>query len=614
VLPALVEYSFAPQIFDMRELIRTTGRILPVCLIILFGIQCRKSGISSPTQPPPVTEHGKTIIAGVVLDEQYKPLGGVEIKVGNLQSFTDGNGVFMMPDITVSADRSYVVCKKEGYFNSSQRLKTVDGGVTQYSLIMAKKQIVYNFAASAGINANVSNAKVSIPANSIVKQAGGDYSGTVNMVSRHINTEDVNFPSLMPGGDFAAINSANRSVELLSFGAIEVELQSNTGEALQLKTGKEATLSFPIAAGQLATAPATIPLWYFDEAAGIWREEGVATRQGNVYVGKVAHFSTHNVDKPAPLAVVRGTVRNCENQPMRGIPVRIGAEKVNTDANGQYEVTVTALEPIKGAVENFFETGGTTITKNIPPLNENEKRTVDFTMDCILTITGSINVCGGREEETPGLVTLKWTGGSSVAITDNAGKFSIYAPRNKQVALNAYGYDGIKSQEQIINTPDANKKDIGKIIICQKEEQGEVAFTLDGPGFTNQTITINDGGSAFVPEAVFYQSDNQTMLMKTGSAGYGFQSRFDGKSTGVAKEFDIALVYAKEVNGVTESWSMMPAPGKVTYTITKYGAVGEKIEGTFSGTFLKFSGSSPTFVEVQVKNGRFSLYRSPDEE
>ena len=104
------------------------------------------------------------------------------------------------------------------------------------------------------------------------------------------------------------------------------------------------------------------------------------------------------------------------------------------------------------------------------------------------------------------------------------------------------------------------------------------------------------------------------MLLLKIKTGFGFQSRFDGKATGAIKEFDIALVYAKETNGATESWSMIPAPGKVTYTITRYGAVGEKIEGTFSGTFWKFSGSSPTFIEVQVKNGRFSLYRSPDEE
>lgn len=585
------------------------ARTAAICLIVLFGIQCRKNG-PSPHIPPPVTEPGKTIIAGMVMDEQYKPLPGVEITTGNLKQLTDGNGVFMLADVPVSGNRSYIVCKKPGFFNSSQNLKTTDGGVTQFSIIMARKNIELSFPATAGIDANVSNAKVAIPANSIVTDAGTNYAGTVHMAGRHIDPDDPNFPSLMPGGDFAAIDGVNRTVELYSFGAIEVELESATGEHLQIKPGKEATLTFPISPNQTDLAPATIPLWVFDDTTGIWREEGSATKQGNVYIGKVKHFSTYNVDKPLPQAVVKGTVRNCEGQPMRGIPVRIGAEKVNTDANGNYEVTVTALEQMKGTVENFFESGGNTISKIIHPLTENETRTVDFTMDCIVRLTGSVAVCGGGgEEETAGLVTLKWAGGTAIGVTDQYGKFSINAPRNKQVALHAYGFDGIKSAEQIIITPDGGKKDIGKIVVCQKEEQGEVVFTLDGSGYNNQTITINDGGSSFVPEAVYFKEENKTAFMKTGLSGYGFQARVDGKPTGAITGFQLTLIYSS----VTETISMLPVPGKVTFTITKYGAVGEKIEGTFSGTFWKFTGNSPVFTEIQVKNGRFSLYRSPDE-
>ena len=57
------------------------------------------------------------------------------------------------------------------------------------------------------------------------------------------------------------------------------------------------------------------------------------------------------------------------------------------------------------------------------------------------------------------------------------------------MALHVYGFNGIKGPEQVLTTPDAGKKDLGKIIVCEKEDQGEVVFTLDG-------------GSAFVPEAV----------------------------------------------------------------------------------------------------------------
>jgi hypothetical protein len=62
-----------------------------------------------------------------------------------------------------------------------------------------------------------------------------------------------------------------------------------------------------------------------------------------------------------------------------------------------------------------------------------------------------------------------------------------------------------------------------------------------------------------------------------------------------------------------QSFTLIPVAGKASFTITRYGAIGEKIEGSFSGTFRKFTGSSPVFSELQVKNGRFSLYRSPDE-
>ena len=42
-----------------------------------------------------------------------------------------------------------------------------------------------------------------------------------------------------------------------------------------------------------------MPLWYFDEQKGMWVEEGVATKQGNQYVGTVNHFTDWNCDIPS---------------------------------------------------------------------------------------------------------------------------------------------------------------------------------------------------------------------------------------------------------------------------------------------------------------------------
>lgn len=48
-------------------------------------------------------------------------------------------------------------------------------------------------------------------------------------------------------------------------------------------------------------------------------------------------------------------------------------------------------------------------------------------------------------------------------------------------------------------------------------------------------------------------------------------------------------------------------PGQGSVIITKYGAVGEKIEGTFSGKFMTSKG-----VMIDVTNGTFSVTRAAD--
>jgi hypothetical protein len=76
-------------------------------------------------------------------------------------------------------------------------------------------------------------------------------------------------------------------VTLASFGMMAVELESASAEKLQIKSGSVATLTTPIPASAQANAPATIALWSVNEQTGIWKEEGTATKNGNVYVGDV---------------------------------------------------------------------------------------------------------------------------------------------------------------------------------------------------------------------------------------------------------------------------------------------------------------------------------------
>ncbi len=83
----------------------------------------------------------------------------------------------------------------------------------------------------------------------------------------------------MPG-ELRGIDENNKQVGLQSFGMMAVEMTGASGERLQLAPAKPATMRFPIAAAQQASAPATIAFWSFNDTTGLWKQEGMATKQG----------------------------------------------------------------------------------------------------------------------------------------------------------------------------------------------------------------------------------------------------------------------------------------------------------------------------------------------
>jgi hypothetical protein len=92
------------------------------------------------------------------------------------------------------------------------------------------------------------------------------------------------------------MNATNHEGVLQSFGMIGVTLQDAAGNKLNIMSGKSASITVPIAPAQQSSAPATIALWYFDDADGLWKEQGTATKNGNVYIGTVQHFTWWKCD------------------------------------------------------------------------------------------------------------------------------------------------------------------------------------------------------------------------------------------------------------------------------------------------------------------------------
>ena len=139
------------------------------------------------------------------------------------------------------------------------------------------------------------NLSVEFMPGSFVTAAGTAYTGSVSVEAFQY---DLNQPNPIPG-DLGAIFNG-KEVRLGSFGAFHLLPRDAAGQPLAMTAGMHANISMPIQPGQLAVAPATMPLFHYDEKTGLWIEDGKLTRAGNSYVGEITHFSVFNADTQFP--------------------------------------------------------------------------------------------------------------------------------------------------------------------------------------------------------------------------------------------------------------------------------------------------------------------------
>jgi hypothetical protein len=156
-------------------------------------------------------------------------------------------------------------------------------------------------------------------------------------------------------GRFEGVQQDGQVIPIRSLGFVDMTPTTADGRALQLRPGAKADVEIQVAAGALAGAPATIPLWFFNPADGQWHEEGMATLDGNVYRGQVGHFSIWNCDVGLRRAWVVGRVVNCteDGQPVKGARVTIqnvyagwSSGEDSTPADGTFRIPVNADEPV----------------------------------------------------------------------------------------------------------------------------------------------------------------------------------------------------------------------------------------------------------------------------
>jgi hypothetical protein len=471
--------------------------IVLVSLSIVFIFSCQKDTIYKAGE----SNNLRTTVTGIVSDESNAPLSDVTVTAYGQTTATNEYGAFVLKNINANKDRCVLEFSKSGFFNRTHGFIASGNTVNYVNIVLMSNAASQTVSASSGGTVVLTDGStVDFQPNSFVTAANGSaYSGTVNIAIKHLSPDDDNFGFMSPGGDLLGKNLNDEDVVLISYGMLGVELTGG-GEALQLAPGTTATLTMSIAASQLASAPATIPLWYFDETTSLWKEEGTANKVGNNYVGTVQHFSWWNYDYQGPKSFIQGKVVDCNGVPLPNMHVTVnGWYIMTTNQNGEFYDAVpcgmTFTIQVLASNNPGLTTDGPLL--NIPALTANHVYTVpDMIVSCATKVAGTLSLCNG--ESANGFVYITDSAGfNRMAFTSNSSFNSIVIP-NTELYLTASDFIGMNKNHQTISAiPQGEVLNLGAIALC---DLGVAAtstnnFTLTGGPFSNELFEIHDSAA-----------------------------------------------------------------------------------------------------------------------
>lgn len=319
-----------------------TRTLLLVLSSIWILTACKKDPITTDEPPVPSAPTGSSInISGRVLGEDESFIANATVHCNGRTATTDASGIFRMMNVPTVQGHNYLKVVKDGYFFGGRNFYP-DGGEVNVRVVLTTRTPIGNFQASTGGTVQTSDGlEIQVPANAI---AGG-YQGQVRVYAKYLDPMAINTMLGIPG--LEAVNAGGESGLLRPFGMGHIELADPSGNPLQLADGAAAQLTVPVPPTLVGAAPQNIPLWYFDEAVGTWKEEGSANLQGGTYVGQVRHFSLWNCDDFVCSYRFDMTL-TCGGTPVAYMPVVIRGSNFNSTLTG------TGVTNSQGVVVSFL--------------------------------------------------------------------------------------------------------------------------------------------------------------------------------------------------------------------------------------------------------------------
>ena len=510
-----------------------------VCFAVLFAT-CQKdfSVDNGNGNIPNIPSTNVTAsVAGRVIDQNGEPVKGALVTAGLMTATTDVNGSFSINNANVLDQAAFVKAEKTGFFTGSRTFVARQNQDHYVEIQLLTKTVIGMVSATSGGTINVANGSaITLPANGIVVEStGAAYTGNVQVSMAWIDPTSVNLFRQMPG-DLRGIDEAGRENNLQSFGMLAVELNGSGGEKLQIASGKKASLKFPLPSAIQASAPATIPLWSFNETTGLWKQEGSATKSGNVYLADVSHFSFWNCDAAFLNVNFSATFKDQNGNPLVNRLIKITRSGpangiilttyAYTDNAGYVGGRVPQNESMVMEVLGTYTCTQAIYSQNLGPYAPNSNAnlgvvTVNTGMNVNYTLTGTVNNCVGSPV-TNGFVRVV-TGNGAYNAPINNGTFILnFASCAATQSITYYAVDNAASQQgnTVTATINSGTTNLPVIIACGTNSNEFINVTFNG---ANYQLLDSLSGSAWtfqVPMTnIFGTNISQNLYVSINSMG-----------------------------------------------------------------------------------------------
>lgn len=569
-------------------------------LLALLGLRCVNSEILPVEYPEPIVTSSLFI---AVYDIDGEPVQDALVRLGDQALMTDQYGTCFMMNVKMP-QRVYFTVDKPGYFKGSRRLYVSEGQIQYAQVMLEEKEEVGSFSATSGGQVTIDQSTTLVfPSDAISMEDGTPYYGLVHVSGYTIQGDDPLLSVRMPGSLEGRYQNEESGI-LSSYGMVAVELNSTSGEELNVKQGYKVDLSMNIPESMRSGAPSKIPMWYFDEEVGEWQHEGYAQFNGESYETQVSHFSIWNCDDWNQSVLWDATFVDESGKPIPNLEVCMTVPSVQqsgcafTGNSGHIQTYLPSNELI--TLEVTSDCGNVIYSKQIGPFLADGSFGVvtislSSTLEAIYPVSGFAVDCN-NDPIKEGVVRI--SAGSMQYITtinpaDGSFTQNIVSCPLAPLSVEIIDQISLKRSEpfHLVFSP---QMDVGTIQVCD-EFQPFVKIGFEG--FEEQ-YTFND------PVVTFSSSEQRIYVQVS-----------DGLPGGTHFSFDFACIEPGPCDEESfDSHIILPNGQEVSMLdlqvgLVEYGIVGDAIRGNIFG-IVNGGGNGQGGSGFTFFTGSFSILRT----